>query len=399
MRCETRIGEERMMIADRPEAQPAPSQMRIDALDGVRGLAVLAVFFSHASGYGLSLAPWLDVTGIGYIGVYLFFSLSAFLLTRNLMRNPDLVRYAIKRVFRIIPLYYLILTLVFLADTFVRFDPNYLYLKDGVEGYIRHLLFLRGSSIFWTIAIEFPFYFMLPVLLAALMRWGTVPLAMAMLAYGLWYMAIQVFGADLVPLAPGTTAHKSLFLDVFFFGALAALVDVRRLPRFAGFAFILLWVVTLALIARNFLGLGGHGYGLRYWSPLYAIVFAFAIREVADGVGPLIRSMSAGWLRYVGQIGYSWYLVHLAALEVAVKLVAGPPQVKLVAATLLCLGVSALLFKIVEAPSIAAGNRLAQRFDRRWLLPGLPKAPHLNLPFAEIRVDSMGVAERRSETL
>ncbi len=373
--------------------------MRIDALDGVRGLAVLAVFFSHASGYGLSLVPWLDFTGIGYIGVYLFFSLSAFLLTRNLMRNPDLVRYVIKRVFRIVPLYYLVLTLVFLADTFVRFDPDYLHLKDGVEGYIRHLAFVRGSSIFWTIAIEFPFYFMLPVLLAALMRWGPFPLTVAMFAYGAWYMAIQVFGADLVPLAPGTTAHKSLFLDVFFFGALAALVDVRRLPRFAGVAFILLWVVTLALVARNFLGLGGSGYSLRYWSPLYAIVFAFAIRDVAEGVGPLVRSMSAGWLRYVGQIGYSWYLVHLAALEVAVKLVGGPPQLKLIVATLLCFGVSALLFKIVEAPSIAAGNRLAGQIDRKWLLPGLPSAPEVSLSVGAVQANALEAAAGRSETL
>ncbi|WP_397535366.1 acyltransferase family protein [Roseateles sp.] len=51
------------------------------ALEGLRGMAALMVIASHASGLGLDLIPGLSLTGIGKQGVYLFFALSAFLLT------------------------------------------------------------------------------------------------------------------------------------------------------------------------------------------------------------------------------------------------------------------------------------------------------------------------------
>src|SRR3546814_17702763 len=61
--------------------RPRTRQQHYDALDGLRGLAVLIVIASHLSLLGFGLVPGLPVGGIGKSGVYLFFVLSALLLT------------------------------------------------------------------------------------------------------------------------------------------------------------------------------------------------------------------------------------------------------------------------------------------------------------------------------
>jgi peptidoglycan/LPS O-acetylase OafA/YrhL len=73
-----------------------------DFLDGLRGLAILMVVVAHG--------PVINVflPNVGRAGVYLFFVLSAFLLSRQLynsgIRSATLTRYFVARVFRIYPL-------------------------------------------------------------------------------------------------------------------------------------------------------------------------------------------------------------------------------------------------------------------------------------------------------
>src|SRR4051794_11471208 len=87
---------------------------KFSALDGLRGVAVFTVFLSHSSGRGLSLAPWLNFTGIGHLGVYLFFVLSGFLLGHSLLvSRPTTWEFYVRRFLRIFPLYALVLSAVF----------------------------------------------------------------------------------------------------------------------------------------------------------------------------------------------------------------------------------------------------------------------------------------------
>ncbi|HEY1090435.1 MAG TPA: acyltransferase family protein, partial [Burkholderiaceae bacterium] len=96
--------------------QPA-SRADTACLDGLRGFAALVVVASHASGMGLNLVPGLDLTGIGKYGVYLFFVLSAYLLSTQWLTKEQetrlgakyLGRYLSRRFLRIYPLYILVL--------------------------------------------------------------------------------------------------------------------------------------------------------------------------------------------------------------------------------------------------------------------------------------------------
>lgn len=87
----------------------------VHVLDGLRGLAVLIVIGSHLSNAGW--LPFPNLSGIGKSGVYLFFVLSAYLLTRAILGRSARelasarywANYALRRILRIWPLYLVIL--------------------------------------------------------------------------------------------------------------------------------------------------------------------------------------------------------------------------------------------------------------------------------------------------
>ena len=86
---------------------------QVPSLDGLRGLAVLMEVFGHMSRSGVHLHPRRDLGGLGTPGVYLFFVLSSFLLTRQLLAKDkrELISarswatYLLRRALRIYPLF------------------------------------------------------------------------------------------------------------------------------------------------------------------------------------------------------------------------------------------------------------------------------------------------------
>ncbi len=140
----------RDVVNKQPSAGP-----NLAALDGIRGLAVLLVLASHTGAFHLR--------GHGGVGVWLFFALSAFLLTMPFAARPEraaswphLRHYFARRLRRIGPAYYLFLAVEF---AFVG-DPD-------LPVILRHAVFLQGDSILWTIPQEVLFYLALPLLAAS----------------------------------------------------------------------------------------------------------------------------------------------------------------------------------------------------------------------------------------
>jgi peptidoglycan/LPS O-acetylase OafA/YrhL len=332
------------------------------ALEGVRGLAVLIVFMSHTSGRGMALAPWLDFQGIGHVGVYLFFVLSGFLLARNLIEGQRAGVYLVRRLFRIVPLYALVVLGTYAWQGTHGFDPNYLHIEGGVAGLIRHLVFIQGDGVFWTIPAEMTFYAVLPVLVWLAVRFGARVLVAIALVYFAWFAAVRFLGAPLPnPRIVAINEHLGQYLDVFLCGVIAAFVADRPVGRIAIPVLVVTLVATLALIADNVLGLGRMLYGARWLSLGYGAAFALVVLATAQGQPHLARLFGLRVLRFMGIAGFGWYLLHMAVFQTINQTLAVPPQVKFAVAFLGCAALSWLAFVLVERPFMALGRSLTTR--------------------------------------
>src|ERR1700689_3642421 len=104
------------------------SEKHIESLDGLRGIAILLVFFFHYLPRNLyNPLSWL--ASLGWSGVDLFFVLSGFLITGILYdtrgsSNFFKVFYA-RRALRLFPLYFLAVGLVLFASVILRAPMNW----------------------------------------------------------------------------------------------------------------------------------------------------------------------------------------------------------------------------------------------------------------------------------
>ena len=153
---------------------------RIKSLEGVRGIACLTVMWFHLNEIARSTHIWnLSQTNIVYnaialggaAGVTLFFVLSGFLLFMPYVKAtlfesqwPATWRFYLRRVLRIIPAYYFSLGLLILLTHPEYLRPDHL----ARLGLFLTLLmntpstFMKINGPYWTLAIEWQFYLLLP---------------------------------------------------------------------------------------------------------------------------------------------------------------------------------------------------------------------------------------------
>ena len=350
------------------------------AMDGIRGLAVLIVFLSHTSGRDQSLSPLLQFNGIGHVGVYLFFVLSGYLLASTLIdewyRNGSISvkNFLIRRFFRIAPLYYFVLVIVFLYQQITsQFYSSYLHINNGLVGFIKHLFFIKGDGVFWTLPTEFIFYLILPWLVILGLRKGKSAyyfLSGCALVYFFWFLLIlQHIIPETLALKLVGISHNSQFLDVFLCGVLASFAqrnkflaevfrqNVKIIDRVAVYGLLMTLLLTFAMVSFNFLGLERPFYGLRWASLGYGLIFAFIILATSLN-GAVCKIFETKVLRLLGIVGFSWYLIHFFVLQVVNHFSLSPP-LKFTLSTFLLVVLSSVLYVFIEI-----GKKFTQRHIR-----------------------------------
>ncbi len=132
----------------------------IGNFDGLRAIAALMVLTMH-----LHTIPGL---ALGAPGVWIFFTLSGFLLYMSFLRSREetnsttIVAYLARRVFRIMPLY--IVFLYSYAFLYKGWSPDFQQVW-----FLTHTFFISGNLHLWTIRTEMVFYVFLPVLVLLLL--------------------------------------------------------------------------------------------------------------------------------------------------------------------------------------------------------------------------------------
>lgn len=358
----------------------------VPELDGLRALAALAVLVVHTSilcpeaHWHTAFARW---SRGGWLGVDLFFALSGYLITRNLLGLREGPRYYApfyaRRIARIFPLYYLYLALVFAVTTHAHL-PRHLYDLAPADWWMFFLFVgnLPAASEqwpgillapLWSLAVEEQFYAAWPLLV----RRRSIPALLGVCA-GAAVVALGMRG--LAETYLGESAPYVLALcriDALLAGAAVALLaHVHGGARVAAWcrahvAEAVTWLVVVALTP-----LGPRFVQGVYPSTAYTLV-GYAVTALACAV--IVGSVAHGappvpWLRvrplvYVGRISYGVYVLHAAvgaglyalaptawrswSLEVWTLAIAG--------ATVL---VATAVHHLVERPALALTRRPSQ---------------------------------------
>jgi len=316
-----------------PTAEPA----RLDALDGLRGFAILAVVAFHAMFLDVGLlgavrpAPtdlYPTFALLGWCGVDVFFVLSGFLITGILLRTkgaPGYFRnFYARRVLRIFPLYYLVVGLLLFAldrpATTGAEKASYLLYYQNV----RYALCGEGTLdparlITWSLAIEEQFYLVWPTVVWLCSRRALARVCIATI--------VVATALRLGLLAGGLQTTHFLTpcrLDTLAAGALLALVPPP--PRWLGVACAWLGFGGLLAIARLTGASFPPAIPMQRWGLLAALAFAVGLLTLARQPGLVASVCRFASLRALGQVSYCVYLVHFLVLDVLTRGVLALPD-------------------------------------------------------------------------
>jgi peptidoglycan/LPS O-acetylase OafA/YrhL len=390
-----------------PALTPPPGNPRFPLFDGLRAIAALSVlvyhvgYFSRANEGESGLSPYLARLNVG---VAVFFVISGFLLYRPLLAArighsaPIRLRdYARRRVLRIVPAYWVALTVLAvypgLPDVFTR---RWWVYYGFAQDYGIHTV-VDGIGPAWSLGCEAVFYAALPLISLTLARLASLTGRRVW-----WQLELAALGA-LVLASIGWRAYvhshsgipPSTFAGTFGWFALGMLLAVAsvlwqshprgwlRLAARHAWAGWVLAAVAYLVICRG-LGLGGGFVFLQRESTaqdlaVYALsgVVAFGLalpaafeRPRRGAIGRLLGSRVVAWL---GLVSYGVYLYHYpiaSALSGGVNS-GGNATTRFVwllpATAAITITAAALSYYVVERPALRfkdlRGRRRAQALE------------------------------------
>ncbi len=323
-------------------------------LDGLRGMAALLVLADHAELPGSS--------GLGPIGVLIFFCLSGFLLTMPFAKQPERIKdtkyvknYFFRRLKRIVPMFYFVITIQY-------------FFHGQVGDFIRTALFIQGLGILWTVIQEIYFYILLPFIIAVnfyVLRGkpvlcATFLLVTAYLFTNKYITTLHVYMYESnMALLVGFFLCGMAMCFIYHAGVLREnSVFLRIVNNHLISISLLLVLVCTHYIKRMYLGVGYLNPGWVYYGNYCFFIGFFLLYVVFSTNSILAKLLSSFPLRAVGIVGYSFYLLHPFVLHkivipsghylgVQVKL---SPTLVFAIALILTYVLSAVTYTFVERP-------------------------------------------------
>jgi peptidoglycan/LPS O-acetylase OafA/YrhL len=303
-------------LAERFELARGDQGHNVRSMEGLRGFAVFLVFLVH---YVTVITPFLSedstarpigqaLHALGNAGVDLFFVLSGYLIYGSLISRPQpFRRFMRRRIERIYPTFLFVFAvyvgLSFVVATSSKIPPGLV----GASGYLAaNVLLLPGIFpieplivVAWSLSYEMFYYLTIPLVIAllGLRDWpGMRRIALFATLAGVFIIWCSIYGAGKVR------------LTMFVAGILLYEIMTARLARAPGslFAFGALAGGLLALLLP---WSGPPGAAFRN-TVLFVSFFILCFSSFATPTLLTGRLFSWTPLRWLGNMSYSYYLVH-----------------------------------------------------------------------------------------
>lgn len=335
------------------------------ALDGLRGIAVLIVMLSHSSNIDMHLFNILDFRQSGRSGVYLFFILSAYLLDRQIAlaikNNKANIRYWLnylfRRFMRIYPLFFVAL----LFNYWMRTQGlTYGIAVTGWGDMLNHLLLQKEKNIgiFWSIAVEFKYYFISPIIVLIISRfvkWNVVNVTLALLC-------LTSFVAFVCNHTKSSKIATFPFLQIFLVGTIISLIEVfstvfddmtdkdKKRLDIIGIVAILIFILTMRSVFE--VVMNTKAYTLMQNKYLIPFGMLWGVILIATKYSNGILNAIFSWkpLRFIGVISFSLYLFHWPVLKFTAFSGYFSPITHIYVYILLSILLSTLTFILIEKP-------------------------------------------------
>lgn len=339
----------------------SPHTYRAD-VDGLRAIAVGSVVLFHAF-------PWL-VPG-GYVGVDVFFVISGFLITTNIVNGLSAGSFTIRgfydrRVRRIFPALVTVLVATYAIGWTSLFDSEFRSLGKHIAGgafFVSNLFLWAESGYFdtasevkplvhlWSLGIEEQFYIVWPLILWVLYRFRRTTIAPTIVLI----TASFALGLASVNGAGGYYSPLNRFWELLI-GALLAMLTVeghritdRVRPLAASLGMIAIVVPMFALDGRStFPG----------WNAIAPTVGAALLIATGPDTWWGRRVLALRGMVWIGLISYPLYLWHWPLLVYARIIASGVPSAGIrVGAVVLAVLLSYLTYRLIERPLRFHRNR------------------------------------------
>jgi peptidoglycan/LPS O-acetylase OafA/YrhL len=332
----------------------------IKSLTGIRGIAALFVAFHHSliNDFTRLSPPAINFISKGYLSVDLFFSLSGFVMMLSSAKyfnagvnKKNYLNFMYKRFARVYPVYILLTTAVFVANSF---HPGKAYLASLI---LSTTLFNVGHiiGVTWSLSAEWVIYLMFPVICLILNTklfkgkcLHILPLIsiVLLILYRFDLSILQLKYEPFHGIQPIIRCLANYLLGVYAF------LITNNILKYNGRLNILTTIVASSIVTLLF---------FKGTNNFIVLLFPILIGLLYLDTGVISAFLSSKLIYFLGLISYSLYLIHLVVLKFKGEILAYIAQyssnelTKLVVFNTLFLivivVVSTLMYKYVEIPA------------------------------------------------
>ena len=311
-------------------------------LNGTRCIAALLVIFHHLeqAKHALGIANIYEIPIIqhaGRLGVGLFFVLSGFLITYLLLEergrfgDVDAKKFYLRRVFRIWPIYFLIIGLSFFVFPHIEllsFPGTDEKITIHAAERLTLLLLVLPNFAFvlydlpywcaqtWSIGVEEQFYYLWPWVIKYPKKRIPIILLFLGITAAMLYIGLQIVDVDDAAKKTMISTFLGQFrIQTMALGGLCAWLVYHNKTQVLEVIFRKdLQIVMYSLLLGLFLS-GVHFYG---FLEVYALFFAFLILNVSCNPNSILDFRNP-LMDHLGKISYGLYIYHVFVIVLIIN--------------------------------------------------------------------------------